>query len=151
MSYFSFPVLFPAKRVQANHSWLQRFKESKKKIIGDAEQQSLIKAADDDSTGGEKVLGTVQLAGIHPNEWHNLKLRFEGPVITGFVNEKVVLSATNTLYVRGMAGLMAGKEAKKFSTPYFDNLLINAVGAPMPRPSAALPGQLPIYGTSHPR
>jgi hypothetical protein len=47
-----------------------------------------------------------------------------------------------------MAGLMAGKEAEKFSTPYFDNLLINAVNAPMPGPSSALPGQTPIYGTS---
>ena len=125
-----------------------RGKESKKKIIGDAEQQSLIKAADDDSTGGEKVLGTVLLAGIHPNEWHNLKLRLEGSVITGCVDEKVVLSATNSLYASGMAGLMAGKEAEKFSTPYFDNLLINAVNAPIPGPSSALPGQTPIYGTS---
>lgn len=125
-----------------------RGKTEKKKLVGDAEQQALIKAQQDDGEGGEKVLGIVHLPDIGPNRWHNLKLRFDGSTITGLVDEKPVLSATDTLYARGMAGLMAGGEKKKLSMPYFDNVLIKAINAPVPRPSSATPGQSPIYGIS---
>jgi galactosylceramidase len=125
-----------------------RGKKDKKKTLGDAEQQALIKAgkAGDDSEGGEKELGAVQLPDIGPNQWHNLKLRFDGTAITGFVDDKPVLTATDTLYIRGMAGLMAGGDKKKLSTPYFDNVLIKGVNAAVPKPAAARPGQSPIYG-----
>jgi galactosylceramidase len=45
-----------------------------------------------------------------------------------------------------MAGLRAGEGNKKLSTPYFDNVLINALNAAVPSPSSAMPGQSPIYG-----
>jgi galactosylceramidase len=126
-----------------------RGKKEKKKAVGDAEQQALIKAGKDDSEGGEKVLGTVPLPSVGSNQWHNLKLRFEGSTITGLVDGKPVLSATDTLYSHGMAGLMAGpQDKKKLSMPYFDNVLIKAVNGPVPKPSSPAPGQSPIYGIS---
>jgi galactosylceramidase len=77
----------------------------------------------DNPVGGEKVLGSARIPGIHAKEWHKLKLRFNGSTITGFVDGKTVLRATDTLYTRGMVGLMTGG-GKKLSMSYFDNLLI---------------------------
>jgi galactosylceramidase len=122
-----------------------RGKKEKKKLTGDAEQQAIIKAQKDEGEGGEKVLGTVYLPNIGANQWHNLKLRLEGSTITGLVDEKPVVKVTDTLYPRGMAGLLAGGGMKKLSTPFFDNVLIKGVNAPVPKPSTAVPGQLPIY------
>jgi galactosylceramidase len=122
-----------------------RGKMDKKKTTGDAEQQALIRAGRDTSSGGEKELGAVRLPNISPGQWHNLKLRFAGSTITGLVDDKPVLSATDTLYSHGMAGLLAGGEGKKFSTPYYDNILVNGINAPAPKPASALPGQFPIY------
>jgi galactosylceramidase len=79
--------------------------------------------AKDNPEGGEKVLGSARIPGIHAKEWHKLKLRFNGSTITGFVDGKTVLRATDTLYSRGMVGLMTGG-GKKLSMSYFDNLLI---------------------------
>ena len=107
-----------------------RGKKDKKKLVGDAEQQALIKAANDLSEGGEKVIGTNQLSNISSNQWHKLKLRFEGSTITGLVDEKPVITATDPLYSHGMAGLMAGGDSKKLSMPYFDNILIKPIHAP---------------------
>ncbi|MEO7932625.1 MAG: family 16 glycoside hydrolase [Chthoniobacterales bacterium] len=124
-----------------------RGKTDKNRLVGDAEQQALIKAGKGESEGGEKVLGTVHVPGIAPGQWHNLKLRFKGSSITALVDDKPVLSVTDTLYSHGMAGLLAGGgEQKKLSTPWFDNLLIKAVNAPMPKPTALTPEQSPIYG-----
>ncbi|HEX6625889.1 MAG TPA: hypothetical protein VF064_19390, partial [Pyrinomonadaceae bacterium] len=97
---------------------------------------------------GEKLLATARLPNVGPGRWHNLKLRFEGSAITGLVDGTTVLSATDALYERGMAGLLAGGEKAKLSTPYFDNLLIKGVNAAVPKPSRAAPGQSPIYKSS---
>jgi galactosylceramidase len=119
--------------------------KNKKQPVGDAEQQALLNAANDDSAGGERVLATVQVPNIVPNQWHNLKLRFVGSVITGLVDERPVLSVTNTLYARGMAGLMAGGGKTKLSTPYFNNLIIKAVDRPKPKPAHFVQDGNPIY------
>jgi galactosylceramidase len=66
-----------------------RGKKEKKALVGDAEQQALLRAQRDDSEGGEKVLATVQLPAIGPQQWHTLKLRFEGTTITGLVDESL--------------------------------------------------------------
>ena len=124
---------------------IRGLKNRKQKPEGDAEQQALILASKDDSAGGEKELGSIQLTNIAPNQWHNLKLRFEGTKITALVDDKPVLNATDTLYSHGMAGLRAGGGKTKLSTPYFDNVLINAVNAPIPKPSTAALGRTPIY------
>lgn len=124
-----------------------RGKPDPKKLVGDAEQQALIRAQNPDIEGGEKVLGVIQLSNISANQWHKLKLRFEGSNITGWVDDKQVLQATDTLYPKGMAGLLVGVAEKKISTPYFDNILIKALDAPVPEPTSATPGQSPIYKT----
>jgi galactosylceramidase len=126
---------------------IRGLKRNPNKLEGDVEQQTLIKAgkAGDDSEGGPKELGTVQLPNIGPDQWHNLKLRFEGTTITGFVDDKPVLTATDNVYAHGMAGLRAGEDKNKLCTPYFDNLLIKAINAPVPTPSQPLPAQSPIY------
>jgi galactosylceramidase len=121
-----------------------RGKKNKKKLVGDVEQQALIKAQKDNGEGGEKVLGVVQLPKVGPGQWHNLKLRFAGSTITALVDENPVLTATDALYSHGMAGLMAGADKKRLSTPYFNNVLINAINAPTPNPSSFMPGQSPI-------
>ena len=126
-----------------------RGKKAKTTTVGDAEQQALIKAGKDDGAGGEKVLGTVPLPSIGPSQWHNLKLRFDGSTITGLVDDKPVLTATDTLYSHGMAGLMAGGEKTKLSTPYFDNVLVKGLNAPVPKPTSPLPGQSPLYGSPY--
>lgn len=125
-----------------------RGKVDKKKPVGDAEQQALIRAGKDEGEGGEKVLATVRLPNVGPGRWHNLKLRFEGSNITGLFDGKPALSANDALYPRGMTGLLAGGEKTKLSTPYFDNVLIKALKAPVPKPSSAARGQSPIYAAS---
>jgi galactosylceramidase len=122
-----------------------RGKVDKKKLIGDGEQQALIRAQNDTSEGGEKVLGTVELPHIAANQWHKLKLRFEQTRITAFVDGRQVLAATDTLYAHGMAGLLAGAAGNKLSMPYFDNVLINRIDGPVPSPSQAAAGQGEIY------
>jgi galactosylceramidase len=44
-----------------------------------------------------------------------------------------------------MAGLMAGGDKKKLSTPYFDNLLIKGVNDRVPNPTAFDLNMTPIY------
>lgn len=122
-----------------------RGKKDKKKAVGDAEQQRIIAAQKDEGEGGEKVLGTVTIPGIRPDQWHRLKLRFKGSTITGLVDDQPVLTATDELYSRGMAGLLAGGDKAKLSTPYYDNVLIKGLDAPVPEPSSTALGQSPIY------
>ena len=124
---------------------IRGLKARKQKLEGDAEQQALLRAHQDDGEGGEKVLGTAQIPNIGPNQWHNLKLRFEGDGIMALVDDKPMLTATDTLYSHGMAGLRAGSGKTKLGTPYFDNVLIKAANAPTPKPTSATPGQSPIY------
>lgn len=120
----------------------------KKALVGDAEQQALIKARNDASEGGEKVLAVAQVPGVGAKRWHNLKLQFKGTAITGYVDGKPVLAATDGLYGKGMAGLMAGAHTEKLDMPYFDNVTVNPVNGPLPKPSTALPGQGPMYRRS---
>lgn len=128
-----------------------RGKPNKKTPVGDAEQQALIATSKDDGEGGEKELGQTHLAEVGPGRWHNLKLRFEGTTITALVDGKPVLTGTDELYAHGMAGLLVGQDKIRVSTPFFDNLVINAVGAPAPAPNIPAPGQTPIYPRHEPK
>lgn len=122
-----------------------RGKREKRRMMGDAEQQALIKAGKDDSEGGEKILGVVKIPNVLPDTWHNVKLRFKGFAITAFVDGKPVLNVTDTLYSHGMAGLLALGGQTKVSMPYFDNLLINALGAEPPIPTVFSKNIKPMY------
>ncbi|PTY04310.1 galactosylceramidase [Opitutaceae bacterium EW11] len=111
---------------------------------GDAEQQALQKA-NGAPRGGELVLASARVANVRPNAWHQLLLRMDGNHLVGYVDGAPVVQAQDSLYSRGMAGLMACRIEKRYSTPYFDDLLVKAVGAPAPTPSSAPPGVVPIY------
>ncbi len=90
-------------------------------------------------------LTTARVDSISSNQWHNVKLQFSGEIITGFVDGVQALSATNSLFAKGMAGLAAGTDPRSRNSAYFDNLLINRVGEPAPKPAAFLTGQQPMY------
>lgn len=124
---------------------VSRGKKEKNRLVGDAEQQALIKAGKDYSEGGEKILGGIKVANVLPDTWHNLKLRFKGSEITAIVDGKPVLNVTDALYSHGMAGLLALGGETKWSTPYFDNLIINAPGAKLPSPTVFSKAVTPIY------
>ncbi|MRV70311.1 DUF1080 domain-containing protein [Duganella sp. FT92W] len=124
-----------------------RGKADKKALVGDAEQQALIRQQNDAGEGGEKVLASARLPGISAGQWLKLKLRFNGSAITAYVNGKPVFEAADALYARGMAGLLAGALTdtvpKKLSMPYFDNVLVNRPGGALPAPAER--GPAPLY------
>ena len=93
--------------------------------------------------GRELAAGTVPPPAA--GSWHNLKLQMNGNHLTGLVDGAAVLSVTNSLYGRGMAGLLTGSTTKTRNPAYFDNLLINRVGAPTPQPTVFARSQRPIY------
>jgi galactosylceramidase len=94
---------------------------------------------------GSRLLATGTAANIAGHQWHNIKLRFSGDILTGFVDAKPVLTVTNDLYSRGMAGLITGGDTRSRNTALFDNLLINAVGADTPKPAVFTKNRSPIY------
>jgi len=115
--------------------------------LGDKEHQERLRA--EAALGnaiprGEKQVGGVALKNFSPQQWHNVKLQFVGNTITGFVDGERVLSATNTLFSHGMAGLITSEDAVR-STAYFDNLLISPIGGAKPLSTSSLPTPRPIY------
>lgn len=123
---------------------LTRGKRDKKELIGDKEQQALILARKDVEIGGEYILAEATVKGVAPCQWHNLKLRFEGNQITGFVDGVEVVKVTSDHYVKGMAGLIAPLHERTVSTPYFDNLSIKPLGRTQPHISS-LPAIQSLY------
>jgi galactosylceramidase len=112
--------------------------------LGDKEHQETLRVEGNSGERGEKsmIAGTVK--SFAADQWHNVKLQFAGTAITGFVDGRQVLSVTNSLHSRGMAGLVTG-DGKTRNTACFDNLLIKAVGAETPEPAVFSTMQLPIY------
>jgi galactosylceramidase len=96
------------------------------------------------STAAGIQLATGKAANIAANQWHNVKLRFSGAAITGFVDDVQVLSVTNTQYAAGMAGLLTGGDNNARNTALFDNLIVNTVGGPKPKPTV-FPAANPLY------
>ncbi len=107
---------------------LTRGRLNQKEPIGDKEQQALILARKDVEIGGEYTLAEATLRGISAHQWHNLKLRFLGDKLTGYVDGEETVRATSDHYGKGMAGLIAPLHEKSVSTPYFDNLKILPLG-----------------------
>lgn len=106
---------------------LSRGKPNPKELIGDKEQQALILARKDVEVGGEYTLAETQLEDVRACRWHNLRLRFEGDTVMGYVDGREVIHATSGHYDHGMAGLMAPLHDRYVSTPYFDNLRITPI------------------------
>lgn len=124
---------------------ISRGKKDKLKLVGDAEQQALIKRMRDVSVGGELILDKCKVKNFNPEGWHKLTLRFEGTKITGLVDGKEVVKAESALYPRGMAGLIVGQEGWKVSTPYFDDMIIKPLGAADPAPTPQPANLQPMY------
>ena len=111
---------------------ITRGKLDQKELIGDKEQQEAILARKDVEVGGEYVLAEANLlplgegreGAFAPCHWYNLRLRFEGDTITGYVDGKQVVQAKSDRYPKGMVGLMTPMQQHRISTPYFDNLKI---------------------------
>lgn len=121
-------------------------KVNKKELIGDAEQQAMIKARKDFEEGGEFVIDSTRVEGLSPCSWHTLKLCFEGDEITGYVDGKQVVRAVSDQYGNGMAGLMAPMMGlTNISTPYFDNLSIKPLGRTSANNLTPVSGVEPIY------
>ena len=72
-------------------------------------------------------------------------LRFAGTTITGLVDDAQVLTASNNLYTSGMASLITGGENNARNTALFDNLMVNTVGGPKPKPTVFVQDQYPLY------
>lgn len=90
-------------------------------------------------------LASVKLADFKAGQWHNLKLRFAGTKISALVDDVEVVTATDSTYAGGMAGLVTGGEKNARNTALFDDLVINAVGAPKPDPTSVAQAVIPMY------
>ena len=126
---------------------LTRGKLDKKELIGDKEQQAIILARKDVEVGGEYTLDEKEVSGITALQWHNLRLRFEGDRISGYVDGIEVVKATSDHYGKGMAGLIAPLKERRVSTPYFDNLKITPLGRTQTT-QTVVPSIQPLYPTS---
>jgi len=111
---------------------------------GDKEHQAALRASGSSGERGEKQMNTCTLENFDANRWHNVKLKFSGTTITGFVDGSQIFSATNSLYSHGMAGLVTGDDEIR-STACFDNLLINPPGGKTPEARSSKLCQIPIY------
>lgn len=124
-----------------------RGKENKQELVGDAEQQALIRARADDRPGGEHTLALSARHDIMPQQWHRLTLRCSGTQLTGLVDGTVVLTVTDELYPAGQAGLLAGgpritdavglaAESQaaegRLSQPWFANFAVGPIGSDVP-------------------
>jgi len=124
---------------------VERGKVDKKKLVGDAVQQAIIKNSADISEGGEKILATARLAGMSSGRWHKLKLEMRGSTLSGFIDGRLILTGSDTLYPSGMAGLLAGAGEKAVSTPFFDDIQLTAVGGLVPKAVQSKVTVTPIY------
>jgi galactosylceramidase len=79
------------------------------------------------------------------NQWHNLKLRFSGSKISGFVDGAAVLSVDDNTFGSGLAGLATGGEGSARNTAMFDDLMISSIDAGKPPPTVFVQDGYPIY------
>jgi hypothetical protein len=79
------------------------------------------------------------------NQWHNIKLRFSGSSIVGFVDDVQVFSEDNNTFGNGLAGLATGGEGNARNTAIFDNLMITPISAGKPSPTIFVQDSYPIY------
>jgi hypothetical protein len=56
------------------------------------------------------LLATTETGGLTKNDWYALRLRFQGPGIQAFINDKLVLEAKDGAFASGRAGLYAFAE-----------------------------------------
>jgi galactosylceramidase len=93
----------------------------------------------------ERQLAVGSARRLRGNRWHNVKLRFAGSKITGFVDGVQVISVDDHTFGNGLAGLIAAGEGTARSRAMFDNLMITAVDAPKPPATVFAQDDHPIY------
>jgi len=113
---------------------VSRGKEDKTALVGDAEQQAIIRAARDTAPGGAAVLKQAHVPAA-ANGWHRLTLRFSGRTIVGSIDGQRVVNAQDGTYAHGMAGLLAGGDETRWSRAWFDNVALTPVGGETTAPS----------------
>ncbi|MFI8952095.1 hypothetical protein ACIGO6_37115 [Streptomyces sp. NPDC053750] len=102
-------------------------KLDKAALIGDAEQQAIIRAAAETEPGGERVLATG-FVDVVPGAWSEVSLRMVGNLVEGIVEGTVVARARDDAHSAGMAGLLAVARSDALSRPEFDWLSITEPG-----------------------
>jgi hypothetical protein len=68
-----------------------------------------------------------------------------GSTITGFVDKIQILTATDTTFTKGMAGLVSGSQDKTNNSALFDNLLIKEAKGVLPSPTVFSEKVKPMY------
>lgn len=68
--------------------------------------------------------------------WHNMKLVFSGTSIRGLIDGTQVFSITDGTYKAGQVGLGTQSQGGKYTTAYFDNLIVNTVGGAPSSPTS---------------
>ncbi len=106
---------------------------------------ALFVAKQGNNAGAGTQLATAKADNFAPDQWHNVKLRFSGTTITGFVDDMQMLTVQDATYAKGMAGFLTGDAPNTRNTAMFDNLLVNTVNGAKPQPTAFPSDQNPIY------
>lgn len=110
----------------------------------------------------ERQLAAGTVANWTANQWHNVKLRFVGKKITGYVDGVQVVAAEDGEFSSGVAGLATGgaKGRNSRNTALFDNLIISPPDATNLSPTVFPQDAYPIYkrtkgtgiiGAKHPK
>lgn len=91
------------------------------------------------------LLSSGSVSPVSDTSWHKLKLQFSGSQITGFVDGKQIVAASNTVSDHGLAGLLAGGTGGVRNTALFDNLIVTSVNGQTPKPTVFAQDSSPLY------
>ncbi len=91
------------------------------------------------------LLASGKISNIAADQWHTLMLSFSGSAIEGFVDKIQVLSAVDSTFSEGMAGLVTGSKDKTKNIAWFDNLLIKSPKGEIPSPADFSEKVIPMY------
>jgi galactosylceramidase len=106
---------------------------------------SLYVSQQDDKSEMGTLLASGKISNIAADQWHTLMLSFSGSAIEGFVDKTQVLSAVDSTFSEGMAGLVTGSKDKTKNTAWFDNLVIKSPKGEIPSPAAFSEKVVPMY------
>ncbi len=106
---------------------------------------SLYVSQQDDKNEIGALLAAGKISNIAADQWHTLMLSFSGSAIEGFVDKIQVLSAVDSTFSEGMAGLVTGSKDKTKNIAWFDNLVIKSPKGEIPSPADFSEKVVPMY------
>ena len=106
---------------------------------------SLYVSKQDEKNEMGTLLASGKISNIAADQWHTLMLSFSRSAIEGFVDKIQVLSAVDSTFSEGMAGLMTGSIDKTKNIAWFDNLMIKSPKGDNPRPADFSEKIVPMY------